>query len=114
MSGVSIVGFLLARLAEDVAVVDEAGKADGQSWPRDHALSVLDDDYRHDTIVVEAPRVLRDVEMCRKLIAAHVDYYGDESDHLYPIPTLSLLAERYSTHDDYDPAWALDTAEAST
>lgn len=110
----TIVDFLNARLAEDLAVIDEAHKGDEKPEPGDYALYVYDDDYLHDTIVVSAPRVRQDVEMCKRLIAAHVGYYGPGDDEYWPIPTLSILASRYSTHPDYDPSWALDTAAAAS
>lgn len=40
-----------------------------------------------------------------KLIQAHVAYYGDGNDHEFPVPVLSLVAERFAGHPEFDPAW---------
>ncbi|MEV8637765.1 DUF6221 family protein [Streptosporangium sp. NPDC051023] len=94
-----IVAFIEARLAEDEVTLCEAG--DAESAPGDHKLYVWDDDYHHNTVVIPTSRARRKIEAKRKLLAAHLDYYGADDDEGYPIPTLSILAEVWSDHEDY-------------
>lgn len=91
--------FIEARLAEDGRTLLAAG--DAEPSPRDYELYVLDDDHRHNQIVIPTSRARREVEAKRKLLAAHLDYYGSEDDEGYPIPTLSILAEVWADHEDY-------------
>ncbi len=47
-------------------------------------------------IVANPPaQVIRDCEADLKLLDAHVGYYGAGDDDFLPIPTLSILAEKY-------------------
>lgn len=91
--------FIEARLAEDELTLHEAG--DAESAPGDYKLYVWDDDYRHNTVVIPPSRARRELEAKRKLLAAHLDYYGSEDDEGYPIPTLSILAGVWADHEDY-------------
>ncbi|MFI6510102.1 DUF6221 family protein [Streptosporangium sp. NPDC050855] len=49
-------------------------------------------------------RTLRKVESLRKLLAAHVGYYGAGDDENWPIETLSILAAIWNDHEDYAAA----------
>lgn len=96
----SIVDFLNARLAERESAARTALAA-GENL-RSHGVSPDLWEERD----LQANEDLADVAAHRKLIEAHVGYYGAGDDEGFPIQTLSILAERYSTHPGYDPAWA--------
>ncbi|GAA4209636.1 hypothetical protein GCM10022252_76440 [Streptosporangium oxazolinicum] len=52
----------------------------------------LADDLRDHIARHDPARALRMVEAVRKLLDAHVGYYGDGDDENLPIPTISILA----------------------
>lgn len=99
MSTDDIVGFITARLDEDIADVSE-----GAEWPKwNIAPSRMSARIR---------RVLRGVEAKRRIVEMWTTwldgYTGDEwrsSDHARR--TLRLLASEWSTHDDFRPEWTL-------
>ena len=122
--GVTLAGFLAARLDED-----EAASAAGAStrlalsvrrvtrYPDTASRRALTMMGRHD----DPARVLREVEAKRKILAEHridpellpgvcyrcrygVPAHWESAD--WPCPTLRALAAPYSDHPDYDPGWA--------
>ncbi|MFI7630249.1 DUF6221 family protein [Microbispora rosea] len=108
-----LIAFLEARLAEDEQVVEEAHKplfapAPARTW-EDYALFVLDDDYRHDTIVAPEDRVLADVKADRDLIAAYREAEAHYAANLHAHPgelsglrtALQIRAARFAAHPDY-------------
>ncbi len=109
-----LIAFLEARLAEDEQVVQEAHKplfanpAAERTW-EDYALFVLDDDYRHNTIVAPEDRVLADVKADRDLIAAYREaqaYYAAHrqapAGEAYGLATaLKIRVARFAAHPDY-------------
>ncbi|MFB4280824.1 DUF6221 family protein [Nonomuraea sp. MTCD27] len=50
-------------------------------------------------------RVLREVEAKRRLLQAHLGYYGPGEDEGWPVPTPTLLALPYADHKDYREDW---------
>ena len=105
-----IVAFLQARLDEDEAI----GRKDGLILMDDSGSSLLY--VWSDEVIINAARVLREVEAKRRIIASANDWpYGagdpenvesgwrDHAD-----VTLRLLAFPYFDHPDYDPAWAVE------
>lgn len=102
-----LIAFLEARLAEDEQVVHESGDVE-PVWD-DYKLFVLDDDYKHNTVVVPGLRVLRDVQADRDLITAYREAkaYYDANTH---VPAgevtglgaaLKIRAARFAKHKDY-------------
>ncbi|GAA4209640.1 hypothetical protein GCM10022252_76450 [Streptosporangium oxazolinicum] len=61
--------FVAARLDEDEWVARESRRT-GPA-PGDHELYVLDDDHRHNQIVISGPRALAEVEAKRRTLARH-------------------------------------------
>jgi hypothetical protein len=56
-------------------------------------------------------RLKGQIAAMRKLMEAHVGYYGAGDDEYFPIPTLSILAAIWDDHDDYADAvkaWQTD------
>lgn len=70
MSNDDLAAFLLARIAEDEQVVIAAPGTEGNE------LYVLDDDYRHNLIVISRTRVLAECEAKRRIVELH----GIDSD----------------------------------
>jgi len=89
-----LIAFLRARLDEREALARAA--IDG--W-NEWIITVAADCYMDpeaEYIRQNGPaHVLREVEADRKLLDAHVGYYGAGDDEFLPIPTLSILAEKY-------------------
>lgn len=98
---VTLVGFLLARIAEDEQwVAVERRVAPNQRWPKVHPAWTT--------------RVLAECEAKRRIVALHEQWPGDEDlgpecrecvaiD--LPCPTLRLLALPYADHPDYRDGW---------
>lgn len=116
-----IAEFLTARVDEDEAVAREAGPSRVQDGF--HELGVLDDDYRHATVVISSERLLAEVAAKRAIVDLHgrahecVGYYsaGDINTSAWCVAAvdcdaLRVLARVYADHPDYDPAWALESA----
>lgn len=102
-----LVKFLRARLNDDERVIHEAGRTDG-----DHELYVLDDDYRHDRIVISGKRAQDEVAAKRRIIdryeqqAARASENAMEEDRAWTLePVLLDLALPYASHPDYQQDW---------
>lgn len=113
----SIVEFILARIAEDEAigwgvVADAIGR-----YSAVEAQAIISDaemQGEHSHASVGVARVLRECEAKRRIVAAHRDVIGDiETTHpcdgtlgVIECDTLRALASAYADHPDFDPAWA--------
>lgn len=101
-----LVTFLRARLDEDEQVARQVTMCEGD----DPSLWVLDDDYKHDTLVIDSARVLAEVAAKRRMVeqcgeaAADAINYAREARDLAD-DTLRLLALPFSDHPDYDESW---------
>ncbi|MFF4417070.1 DUF6221 family protein [Streptosporangium sp. NPDC001559] len=98
-----LAAFIEARLAEDERTLLEAGDTDPAP---NHQLYVLDDDYRHNQVVIPTSRARRELEAKRKLLAAHAHIPGDGINFTFAErdraeETLCLLALPYSDHPEY-------------
>lgn len=94
-----IVEFITARL--DAAEAKYRGDAHvDDPAQQDYYLNKCGD-YNEGYIVTEALARLREIEALRKLLTAHVDYYGAGDDENWPIETLSILAAIWDDHEDY-------------
>jgi hypothetical protein len=105
-----IMAFLNARLDEDEAIARAAVSFDyGVSDWCDDGDPVNAHIARHDPA-----RVLRDIAAKREILRRAT--FGGKLPRIAPTPTLAvevldrvvaLLAQAYSDHPDYDPAWAV-------
>ena len=113
----TIVEFLLARIAEDEAVAERAvDEWFDAEWieidddPRDHAQH-----WRPARALVECAAKRRVVELHAQSgerwtgfpRADRLEAYCQHDQHASPCPTLRLVAAVYSDHPDYDQAWRL-------
>lgn len=78
---------------------DGSGIADRNDYPS-YPWGVGENELAH-MVRTHPAAILRDVEVKRKLLNAHLDYYGSGDDSGYPIPTLSLLAALWPDHHEY-------------
>lgn len=116
MSNDDLAAFLLARIAEDEQVVIAAPGTEGNE------LYVLDDDYRHNLIVISRTRVLAECEAKRRIVELHHSVndgdcatcivpgwgyptHGGNQPALLPCITLRLLTLPYASHPDYREEW---------
>lgn len=126
-----LVTFLQARLDEDEQVAQQVTPLPGPG----PTMWVLDDDYKHNTLVIDASRVLADVTAKRAIVALHTghhecvtwrrhstvlepdDEFGEPRTSTTLVspgyihendPTLRLLASVYSDHADYRQEWKPD------
>jgi hypothetical protein len=111
-----ITAFIAARLAEEEVTarscLDEVGPC-REGDPYEDGSGVADrDDYpsypwgAQDRELAYMKRTqprlrLREIDTFRKLVEAHVGYYGADDDEYLPVPTLSLLAAIWGDHEDY-------------
>ncbi|MFB4285689.1 DUF6221 family protein [Nonomuraea sp. MTCD27] len=115
-----LIAFLRARLNEDEQEALAASPGPWKANAEQHEVLAVDDievatgfalngeqlraTVRH--IVRHDPaRVLREVEAKRRMLQAHIGYYGLGMDEYWPIPTLTLLALPYANHPDYREEW---------
>lgn len=98
--------FLLARIAEDLAVATEL-----QSWNADGIASGMDcltsAEFRH-IEHFDAERVLAECEAKRRIIDRYENTTFDdwaEPDREYERWILPLLALPYADHPDYEEPW---------
>lgn len=112
--------FITARLDEAEAVtrscIDEVGTdRKGDSYPDGSGDTFPYDDYpsypwgsgeRELAYMASTqPRFrLREIDAMRKLLEAHVGYYGPGDDEFFPVPTLRILAAIWADHEDYPAA----------
>jgi hypothetical protein len=107
-----LVEWLRAQLDEDERVAREVPAGDGDS-----TLFVLDDDYRHDKIVISRDRVLRGVETKRRILAEVIPMMdgmdekideewnaGEPVSYSSPI-LLRLMALPYCDRPGYREEW---------
>lgn len=122
----TIVEFLLARIAEDEAVASEVLVKTGERpWlaPRYYEdaagsspTAYFDMDYNQGGFVVSASRVLAECAAKRRIVARHAP--GEFADApgeyfctltptwgFWPCADLLDLAQAYSSHPDFDLAW---------
>lgn len=59
------------------------------------------DETAHDAMRRRRFRDVKTIDAMRKLLDAHLGYYGPGDDEHFPIPTLRVLAAIWDDHDDY-------------
>ena len=116
--GVTLAGFLAARLDEDEAAAKAQAQRGTVVMYTDGEPTQAEAEY---FATISPARVLREVEAKRKILAEHridpellpgvcyrcrygVPAHWESAD--WPCPTLRALAAPYSDHPDYDPGWA--------
>lgn len=107
----SIVEFLLARIAEDEEAVRDARLDNDDDataewwmpgcWTRNRALAECA--AKRAIIERHAPAGPRWVGFPR---ADRQEWYCTHDQHAYPCPDARILAAVYADHPDYDPSWA--------
>lgn len=103
----TIVEFINARLDEEARLSDEVPTADEPIDVHEpaHGMWVYDDDYRHDSIVIDEVRLNREVTAKRKMLAYMVDEWVDSYEgpgsQMLRHRMLCCMAEVYMDHPDY-------------
>lgn len=93
------VAFITARLDEAEAQYRDHAQVDDPT-AQHYALHECGD-YNEGYIVSEALQRLREIAGMRKLLDAHLGYYGADDDEYLPVSTLSILAAIWDDHEDY-------------
>ena len=95
--------FLLARIAEDEEVANEAN----ERYDADTSLWVVDDDYRHDIVGASDKRVLAECEAKRTIVEQWDTWDGQVYDGWTNAAAVVLgtLAAIWSEHPDYREEW---------
>jgi len=105
----TIVEFLLARIAEDEAVAREVNP---DAW--DYDVTANREAWAdEDRVSVGVGRVLADCEAKRRIVETHDGTVAgqpnthpcDGTSGVYECDTLRALASVYADHPDYDEAW---------
>lgn len=120
-----LTAWLRACLDDDERVANEAGPNELD----DSRLFVLDDDYRHDKVIIPVARVLDEIDVKRRIIEAHSPHPDggmgwhpdggydtidqacrtcgtpDEYATAWPCHTIRLLAVPYADRDGYQESW---------
>lgn len=109
----TIVEFLNARLDEEDRLSDEVPTADEPVDVHDpaHGMWVYDDDYRHDSIVIDEVRLKREIAAKRAILDSTVgelERYGNmpPEAHIMASEVIKAMAAVYSDHPDYEEALA--------
>lgn len=110
----TLVEFLLARIAEDEAVaVATRGNWNALPWKAsDRGIAgPVDGPFGHAAVVIDPARVLAECEAKRRIVELHPSVIDDgqtvcsEEQAEWPCPTLRLLALPYADHPDYRDEW---------
>ena len=101
-----LVAFLREKLAATERIARQVTVHDGDGEP----LWVLDDDYKHDTLVVEASWVLADVEAKRAIVDRCATLLREHDLDCFDGTTLAgdvlrALAGAYRDRDGWQEAW---------
>ena len=91
----TLVEFLLARIAEDEAVA----KRGPYPEPSLRLENVETDESMF--IAIDPARVLAECEAKRRIVEVY------QQGEVWPVLTLRAIAHPYRDHPDYDPEWAL-------
>ena len=116
--GVTLAGFLAARLDEDEAAAKAQAQRGTVVMYTDGEPTQAEAEY---FATISPARVLREVEAKRRILSEHTmepglfppscsrcyaEYPEEWEPLLWPCPTVRDLAAVYSDHPGYDPGWA--------
>jgi hypothetical protein len=115
----TLVEFLLARIAEDAGIAESVSPPPWHVVDADDEVYVISQDFGEEVAVTDhlnvdhimqwdPARVLAECEAKRRIIdqaEQWIENYDEGTDPM-SAATLRLLALPYADHPDYDPKWA--------